>query len=180
MKRNIFVLTLAALALCVSFTGCMKLFESEGSASTPAGFVKVTGTTVSTAITGSEVFINGRTVEIYAAWCSDHEVTQKEYQDVMGSNPSYFKNNPASGETQENRPVENVSWYDALVYCNKRSIQEGLDPCYTINGKTDPSEWGTVPTSNDTTWNAAECDFTANGYRLPTDIIIKTNMRMSL
>ncbi|MBP5437937.1 MAG: formylglycine-generating enzyme family protein [Treponema sp.] len=116
---------------------------------------------VSNAITGSEVFIDGRTVTIWARWCSDHEVTQAEYQSVMGSNPSYF-----SGT---NKPVECVNWYDALVYCNKRSLNEGKTPCYKISGKTNPSEWGAVPTFSNETWNAAECNFSANGYRLPTE-----------
>ena len=79
----------------------------------------------------------------------------------MGANPSYF-----SGT---NKPVEQVSWYDALVYCNKRSLADGRMPCYKINGKTNPSEWGTVPTSSNSTWNSATCDFNANGYRLPTE-----------
>lgn len=99
---------------------------------------------------------------------SKYEVTQKEYVAIMGTNPSTFKDNPAAGETQELRPVEKVSWYDALVYCNKRSIKEGLSPCYTINGSTDPSTWGTIPTSSSSTWNAAKCNFKASGWRLPT------------
>ena len=115
---------------------------------------------VSNAITGSEVFIDGRTVTIWARWCSDHEVTQAEYQSVMGSNPSYF-----SGS---NKPVEQVSWYDAITYCNKRSLAENLTPCYTVSG-VDFFGDVTVPTSDDETWNAAECDFNANGYRLPTE-----------
>ena len=57
-----------------------------------------------------------------------------------------------------------------MVYCNKKSIAEDLEPCYTINGKTNPDEWGAVPTSNDETWSAATCDFTKNGYRLPTEV----------
>lgn len=99
---------------------------------------------------------------------SKYEVTQKEYVAIMGTNPSTFKDNPAVGETQELRPVECVSWYDALVYCNKRSIKEGLSPCYTINGSTDPSTWGTIPTSSSSTWDAAKCNFKASGWRLPT------------
>ena len=55
------------------------------------------------------------------------------------------------------------------MYCNKRSIDEGLTPCYSISGSTDPSKWGTVPTSSDSTWDAAVCDWNANGYRLPTE-----------
>ena len=100
-------------------------------------------------------------------------MTQAEYKAVMGTNPSNYDGSSgkeaAAGETQVNRPVEKVSWYDALVYCNKKSIAEGLSPCYTISGKTDPAEWGTVPTTSDDTWNAATCDFTKNGYRLPTE-----------
>ncbi len=66
--------------------------------------------------------------------------------------------------------MNNISWYDALVYCNTRSIKENLTPCYSIGGKTDPKDWGEVPASKYDTWNDVTCDFTANGYRLPTEI----------
>ncbi len=143
------------------------------------GFVTVPGSTVAggdkfkDAYSSAGVFVAGRSVAISTFWICDHEVTQAEYQAVMGTNPSYFDGSSgkeaAAGETQENRPVEAVSWYDAITYCNKKSIAEGLKPCYTISGKTNPDEWGTVPTSRDDTWNAATCDFTKNGYRLPTE-----------
>lgn len=120
-------------------------------------------------ITDSGVFIAGRSVGLWVEWASDHEVTQAEYQTIMGTNPSYFSSNPAEGEIQENRPVEQVSWYDTLVYCNKRSMQEGFTPCYTINGKTNPEEWGSVPSTRNKTWDAVTCNFNANGYRLPTE-----------
>ena len=135
-------------------------------------FIFVLGTTIdgTTLTPESEVFISGRTFEIADFYMCDHEVTQAEYQAVMGINPSSFKDGVADGEVQENRPVENVSWYDALVYCNKRSIVESLTPCYTIKNSTDPDTWGTIPTrGNDSTWDAAICDFSANGYRLPTE-----------
>ena len=120
----------------------------------------------------------------------DHEVTQKEYQDIMGTNPSKFKTNPDKGEIQENRPVERVSWFDAIEYCNKRSIKEGLTPCYKANDSTDTSKWGIEPTADTgkwgrkptmtirkeynytrstSTWFDVECDWNANGYRLPTN-----------
>lgn len=143
------------------------------------GFVTVPGSTVAggdkfkDANSRAGVFVAGRSVAISTFWMCDHEVTQAEYQDVMGTNPSNFDGSSgkeaAAGETQEKRPVEKVSWYDALVYCNKKSIAEGLEPCYTISGKTNPDEWGTVPTASDDTWNAATCDFTKSGYRLPTE-----------
>ena len=45
-----------------------------------------------------------------------YQVTQEQYQTVMGTNPSYFSSDPASGEVQGKRPVERVSWYDAIVF----------------------------------------------------------------
>ena len=53
-----------------------------------------------------------------------YEVTQAEYRNTMGNNPSYF-----SGD---NLPVESVSWLDAVAYCNARSEAEGLNPVYAI------------------------------------------------
>ena len=70
-------------------------------------------------------------------------VTQAEYQEITGTNPSFFKG--------PHLPVEQVSWLDALEYCNKRSIRDGLTPAYTIRG-------------NNVQWNRS-----ANGYRLPTE-----------
>ena len=72
-----------------------------------------------------------------------YEVTQEQYEKVMGDNPSNF-----SGE---NLPVENVTWYDAIEYCNRLSEQEGLTPVYTVDGEN-------------VSW-----DRSANGYRLPTE-----------
>jgi len=82
-------------------------------------------------------------VTVSSFYMGKYEVTQKEYQEVMGANPSNFKG--------DNLPVEMVSWYDAVEYCNKRSQKEGLTPAYTING-------------SNVTWNKS-----ANGYRLPTE-----------
>ena len=102
-----------------------------------------------------------------------YQVTQEQYLAVMGTNPSYFHGGsarePASGEVQERRPVETVSWYDALVFCNRLSIMEGLTPAYSISGSTNPNDWGTVPTSNNATWNAVQIVSGSTGYRLPTE-----------
>lgn len=76
-------------------------------------------------------------------YMSRYELTQKEYAAVMGENPSSF-----SGE---DLPVENVSWLDAVGYCNARSVSEGLTPAYTVDGQN-------------VAW-----DKSADGYRLPTE-----------
>ena len=145
----------------------------------PSGFVYVLGTTITgteTWTSSSEVFISGRQLTIRDLIVSDHEVTRGEYKEVIGIDPSetviagaYDKDgNELTGDDVLNNPVNKVSWYDAIVYCNKLSIQENLTPCYSIEDETDPEEWGDVPTSNSSTWNAVTCDFEANGYRLPT------------
>ena len=76
-------------------------------------------------------------------YLSPSEVTQREYRALMGNNPSNSQG--------DNLPVENVTWFDAIRYCNALSTQEGLAPAYTIQG-------------DNVTWNR-----NANGYRLPTE-----------
>nr|AGS53726.1 hypothetical protein [uncultured bacterium contig00068] len=102
-----------------------------------------------------------------------YEVTQDQWVAVMGSNPSIWNGGPgreaAAGEVQGKRPVEYISWYDAIIFCNKLSITEGLSPVYSINGNTNPDNWGTKPTTSNSTWNAVETVNNANGYRLPTE-----------
>ncbi len=193
MKKIAKILAMFAIfALAFSFAGCKSddsdssdddVTISGGSSSgsseqVPEGFVKIPAASIAGTESwtpDSKVFVSGRKLEIASFYMSDHEVTRGEYKAVMGSDPStasaHDKNgNELTGDDNvKNNPVNKVSWYDSLVYCNKRSIKEGLTPCYSIDGKTDPKEWGTVPTSNNDTWNDVRCDFTANGYRLPTE-----------
>jgi formylglycine-generating enzyme required for sulfatase activity len=86
-------------------------------------------------------------VTVSSFYIGKYEVTQAEYQSVMGSNPSEHKGSYF--------PVANVSWFDAVEYCNKLSQREGLIPAYTVKGS-----------GNDrtVTWNR-----NVNGYRLPTE-----------
>ena len=106
------------------------------------------------------------------------QVTQRLYKKVMGENPSYFqRSNDDLAEEQKdelegntaNNPVENVSWYDAVCFCNKLSIKEGLTPAYSVDGETDPEYWGYTPHLGESIDSDVECDFSANGYRLPTN-----------
>ncbi|MDR0502388.1 MAG: InlB B-repeat-containing protein [Treponema sp.] len=107
-----------------------------------------------------------------------YEVTQEQYQVVMGNNPSYFdgiyslneRKDTPEGEIQSRRPVEMVNWYDAIVFCNKLSMIEGLTAAYRINGSTDTADWGTVPNMEaDATWDAVQVVAGSTGYRLPTE-----------
>ena len=117
---------------------------------------------------GSFEMGDSHTVTLSSFYMGKYEVTQEQWIAVMGSNPSYFQDSPALGEVQNRRPVERVSWYDTLVFCNKLSVLEGLNPAYCINGSTDPAVWGDVPNYNNSTWNAVEIVAGSNGYRLPT------------
>jgi len=87
-----------------------------------------------------------------------YEVTQQLYKDVMGENPSYFEG--------PKKPVEKVSWYDAVEFCNELSKKDGLNPCYKIEkSDEDPNNENE---DDDVQWTV-QCDWTANGYRLPTE-----------
>jgi len=95
-----------------------------------------------------------RQVTVSAFWMGKYEVTQKEYQEIMGVNPSEFR--------RDNLPVESVTWFDAVEYCNKRSQKEGLTPVYTITGRTPSTGYPITAATVTVNWNA-------NGYRLPTE-----------
>ena len=96
------------------------------------------------------------------------EVTQKEYEKYCSYTGGEDTKPTVRYGDGDDYPAYYVSWYDAVVYCNRRSIAEDLTPCYAIGGETDPDEWGTVPTSSDSTWEVT-CSWEANGYRLPTE-----------
>ncbi|MCL2763415.1 MAG: formylglycine-generating enzyme family protein [Treponema sp.] len=112
-------------------------------------------------------------VTLSSFYMGKYQVTQEQYQAVMDVNPSWFHGGngrePVSGEVQGRRPVDTVSWYGTLVFCNKLSMLVGLTPAYQISGSTDPSVWGTVPTTTNATWNAVEIVSGSTGYRLPTE-----------
>ncbi|MDR1301160.1 MAG: formylglycine-generating enzyme family protein [Treponema sp.] len=82
-------------------------------------------------------------VRVLSFYIGKYEVSQQEYSAMMGTNPSYFRG--------DRFPVERVTWFDAVRYCNTRSIKEGLTPAYAID-------------NDEVTW-----DQKANGYRLPTE-----------
>lgn len=80
-------------------------------------------------------------IEVSSFYIDKYEVTQEMFKKLEMPTPSHFKGNK--------KPVEMTSWVSAAIYCNERSIEEGLTPCY-----------------DEKTWT---CNFQANGYRLPTE-----------
>ena len=82
-------------------------------------------------------------VTLSSFYVDPYEVTQRDYATIMGNNPSYFQG--------DDLPVEQVTWYDAIEYCNRLSSARGLTPVYTMDG--DSVSW----------------DRSANGYRLLTE-----------
>ena len=124
-----------------------------------------------------------------------YEVTQKAYRGHKGyeeimtesgldgysdsntstgsATPSHFKIGDIDG------PVDRVSWYDALVFCNLRTMQENasnpglnLKPVYWLYDETDPAKWleeSPRPISSPSDWDLVAMDSAANGYRLPTE-----------
>ena len=89
-----------------------------------------------------------------------YPVTQDLYKAVTGGNPSRFKG-PFHDPGRASRPVENVSWYDAVRFCNQLSGMEGLRPCYIFGDRTENED------GDETT--EVSCDWKADGYRLPTE-----------
>lgn len=96
---------------------------------------------------------------------SQHEITRAQFLLVTGLDPSDVAISP-----DPDTPVQNLSFYHSIMFCNKLSILEGLTPVYTILGSTNPSDWGAIPGSANVDWNNALADWTANGYRLPTEM----------
>ncbi len=103
-------------------------------------------------------------VTLNSFYMGKYEVTQAEYSQYMQPSSSWTSSYGLGG----NYPAYYVSWYAILKYCNLRSMAEGLTPVYSISGSTNPANWGT-PISWNTAWNWAICNWSANGYRLPTE-----------
>ena len=159
----------------------------------PVVFVKG-GTVVGKSNTNNYdgVFIEGRTVTLSDFYMSKYEVTKAQYKAIMEdrslnplgitADPSYSTLKPkesvmAAGEEDYERPVENVTWYDAVYFCNFLSKKEGLEPVYTMENpqtstkdifRAGASGYETVSIKYISSANVT-ADHTKNGYRLPTE-----------
>ena len=171
MKKNVFNLILGSI-LCSFVLSCTinneTLFEKD--------FVFVKGATIEGAIQAegypeSYWFKAGAKHVIKDFYICNHEITQQEF--AMYGMKNYDVRVELSGKSiGPYYPAHQVNWFDVLMYCNRRSVAEGLTPCFSIGGETNPDKWGRQPDSQEEPgwddWYHAKCDFTANGYRLPT------------
>ncbi len=100
------------------------------------------------------------TVNISEFYMGKYEVTKSEWDAVRtwGLSNGYTDLSAGSGKGA-NHPVHSIDWYAMVKWCNARSEQEGRTPCYTVSGLI-------YRTGNN---DDVVCDWTANGYRLPTE-----------
>ncbi|HHU35980.1 MAG TPA: SUMF1/EgtB/PvdO family nonheme iron enzyme [Treponema sp.] len=97
---------------------------------------------------------------------SECQITRAQFLDIMGTDPS---NTIYSSGTTD--PVQTVNWYRAIAFCNKLSIEEGLQPVYSVTDiDFSTLNYASIPTTDNATWNAASADWNKNGYRLPTEM----------
>ncbi len=148
MIRNMLILLITILVSCSP-----EKPEDTTETLSPKDFIFVEGGTF---LMGSE---KGRDnekpvhkVNIESFYISKYEVTFDEYDNFCNENGSIIIRPNDHGWGRKNRPAIEVSWFDAIRYCNWKSKKEGLTPCY-----------------NEPKPLRVECDFGANGYRLPTE-----------
>jgi formylglycine-generating enzyme len=141
---------LIVVAFCLlAFWGCSENPAAPQAAPIYPEMILITGGTFTmgssdTSLDGSDVSPPHQ-VTISSFYIDKYDETQVAYLGFMRTNPSHF-----SGDL--NRPVDNVTWFNAVRYCIKRSTGENLQNCYDTS---DASNW--------------TCDITKNGYRLPTE-----------
>ena len=160
------------------------------------GGVKTEGATIEEPVTGSPLFIEGRNITIGNIVMCDHEVTQADWAEYMtwyGIEKTGDKKPVSKYGLGDNFPAYWINWYECVIYCNLRSVAEGLRPAYyiVIDGENvyDVARWAEIEGSN-VAVNAEgkyyygtekdssvlgnkdsgiHYDTSANGYRLPTE-----------
>ena len=100
------------------------------------------------------------TVQVSAFYMAKYLVTKEIWDTVRAWGSAHgYKELSVGASKAKNHPVQTITWYDAVKWCNARSEMEGLTPCYTVSGKV-------YRTGNS---NTVACNWNANGYRLPTE-----------
>jgi formylglycine-generating enzyme required for sulfatase activity len=111
--------------------------------------------------------IETNTSAVSAFHISQCEITRAQYVAVMGagSDPSDTTYSGGTGD-----PVQRVNWYQAIAFCNKLSLTEGLEPAYSVTDVDFATlEYADIPVTRSAIWDAVTVDWSASGYRLPTE-----------
>jgi len=158
MKKVKIFLVLAACLLAANCALISQFMNSDETVGESYEMVRVPGGSfqMGSASGGNNNERPVHTVTLSVFYIGKYEVTQALYESVMRKNPSEFQKLPGASHGQfipghTSQPVENVSWYDAVEFCNRLSVREGLEPVYTISGSRVTANWN------------------KNGYRLPTE-----------
>lgn len=147
--RNIIKIALILSVSLALVSGCKKVPQSEPNAAANASQTQSEGSAEQVSIPGGQFTMGDKDepdappheVVVSPFLMDKYLVTQEQYTKLMGDNPARWKS--------PKNPIEQVRWSDAVKFCNARSLAEGLTPCYDLD-----------------TW---QCNFDANGYRLPTE-----------
>ncbi len=191
-KRAAALITAAVLTLALLFTACPNNAGGNGGGGntpTPTGSydaesgagqvgnVKFTMKKIE-AVTGGTIGHSDQTaatpsnpehtITLSQYYLGETEVTQELYQAVMGNNPSSHQGSgkpPAAGEVQAKRPVEQMSWYDAIAFCNEltKKTMLGDDACvYWVDGHVYNADDAGAKKEPEGRWSN-------KGFRLPTE-----------
>ncbi|MCR4579414.1 MAG: SUMF1/EgtB/PvdO family nonheme iron enzyme [Treponema sp.] len=162
--------------------------------SIPDDFVLVEGATITTPPEafgdyGAFTYVTDSPITIQNFYMCTHEVTQAEYETYC----IYGGTAPAETEDKDQYPAYNINWYDAIVYCNLRSLAENLTPVYSIGKEGSdvksiyPKDWDSIRSNQEKTkfcgpddrnsyWDSSSnvevitINPLADGYRLPTNV----------
>lgn len=180
MKRSVFSSIVLAASILLLLVSCKKKEEKKKD-NTPEGFVRISAGTFKMGSKAGDKFEKpAHQVKLtHDIYMSDHELTQAEYKAYCIFGSSQPSEKLGIGD---NYPAYYVSSYDAVVYCNLRSIAEGLEPAFSMDGVTDPREWKGIvegadanagrfcgPKNGSKEWDAIIMNTSVNGYRLPTE-----------
>lgn len=130
-------------------------FRVVGTPALPPGMVEIPGGTNS----GTDPDFGAYSLTADAFFMDETEVTKAQWDTVYtwAVTNGYSFSNAGSGKGADH-PVHAVNWYDCVKWCNARSEKDGKTPCYTVSSST-----------YKTGESAPDCNFDANGYRLPTN-----------
>lgn len=105
---------------------------------------------------------------------SQHEITRAQFISIMNADPIIMKSKQAQSSGTSD-PVFMVSWYEAIAFCNKLSVKEGLTPVYGVKEGGVDIDWSTItfsgiPINPNSNWDNATVNWSSDGYRLPTEM----------